>query len=281
MREGRPAEGIENAVSTTVGILENPRNAEELMSQEDDIYNQGPKALDKTTFYNFILIVVLVITASGIVMFIGDLRKSRKEDVYHRAKLWRSKKVVYWILVFFSAGLLLPFAIIAESLYHRNRNRRIKCPTCGHKMNKLSEEQDNELLSSSQDLEEKLGSVDYDVWVCPECGTIERFPFREKQTTYTECPACHTVAMQLVSDRVIRPATIHHGGEGVKTYKCLFCHHTEERRYKIPKKNNDGALLAAGAILGASSRGGGGFGGGIGGGFGGGSTGGGGGGAGW
>ena len=153
-------------------------------------------------------------------------------------------------------------------------------------MHRLPEEKDNELLTPSQDLEERLDTVDYDVWECPECGTVERFPFKVKQTKYTECPACHTIAMTLESDRVVHPATTRREGYGVKTYECKFCGHRTDKGYRIPRKEDPAAMAAAAAVLGAAASrrggGGGGFGGGgFGGGFGGGATGGGGAGGSW
>ena len=99
---------------------------------------------------------------------------------------------------------------------------------------------------------------------------------------YTECPNCHTIAMCLVRDHTLVPATTRRAGEGEKVYECQFCHHQNRRRYSIPKRDDGAAAaLAAGAILGSLGRGGGGGGGGFGGGFGGGSTGGGGASGGW
>ena len=69
-------------------------------------------------------------------------------------------------------------------------------------------------LNDSQDFEENLQTVDYDVWECPKCGKIERFAFRANQKKYTECPACHTVAMCLVRDTVIVRPTIRQEGVG-------------------------------------------------------------------
>lgn len=156
-------------------------------------------------------------------------------------------------------------------------------------MHRLNEEEDNALLTPSQDFEEKLKTVDYDVWECPSCGTVERLPFKAKQMKYSPCPSCGTVAMCLSGTRTIQPATTRSEGTGVKVYECKFCHHKEERPYVIPKKEDPAAAaLAAGAILGSMNGrrgrrgGGGGFGGGgFGGGFGGGSTGGGGASGGW
>lgn len=73
------------------------------------------------------------------------------------------------------------------------------------------------LLSDSQDFEERLKTVDYDVWECPECGTIERFPFRARQKKYTECPRCHTVAMCLQCDMIVRQPTVRAEGQASRS----------------------------------------------------------------
>ena len=48
--------------------------------------------------------------------------------------------------------------------YHRRR-----CPRCGRTMRRLDEAADDARLVPGQVVEERLGSVDYDVWAC-ECG---------------------------------------------------------------------------------------------------------------
>ncbi len=56
-------------------------------------------------------------------------------------------------------------------------------------MNRLKEEEDNELLSNSQDFEEKLDTIDYDVWECPHCGTIERYAFKRINRNIQNVPS--------------------------------------------------------------------------------------------
>ena len=52
-------------------------------------------------------------------------------------------------------------------MLRRWRNTPHKCGRCGSQMQKIDEVHDNEYLDGGQDLEERLGSVDYDVWRCP------------------------------------------------------------------------------------------------------------------
>ena len=127
-------------------------------------------------------------------------------------------------------------------------------------------------------LEEKIKSVDYDVWVCDTCGEVDVFPFFNKNTPYRECPVCHAKAATLVGDRLIRRPTALKEGEGMKTYKCRNCGNTANVPYVIPA---DDVPVIVPFIGGFGSGRGGGFGGGFGGSFGGGSTGGGGASGGW
>ena len=147
----------------------------------------------------------------------------------------------------------------------------------GGNMNKIDEEHDNDYLTPAQDTEEKLNSVDYDVWVCPNCGETDIIPFDNADSEYSVCPLCGSKACYLVSDRVIRKPTTRREGQGVKTYYCKNCHQKSQKPYDIAK-----VPVPPVVILPPGGGGGGGFGGGFGGGsFGGGATGGGGASGGW
>ena len=278
MKNDDLARAVDESTASVEAALTDPAVAEELRSSQPDNYSGAVHTLSADVIWKFVCWVAFFMFAAALCLFIADVAGSRKRDNYKRAVLWRSHLVTYGVLGVLSMGAALPFLLIAWWIYRSSRNRRRRCPTCGARMNKLSEEADNELLSDSQDFEEKLNTVDYDVWECPKCGTVERFPFKVKQTKYTECPRCHTVAMCLDHEVITKQPTVRSEGQGVKVYECQFCHYRDDRPFKIPKKE-DPTAIAAGAVLGAlSSRGGGG---GFGGGFGGGMSGGGGASGGW
>ena len=44
-------------------------------------------------------------------------------------------------------------------------------------MELIDEEHDNDYLTPAQDTEEKLNSIDYDVWHCPHCHETEVLPY--------------------------------------------------------------------------------------------------------
>ena len=269
--------GAVKAVAADVAtVLSDPEAAEELKSANKESWEEMQSDITGEDILKIAGIIVLLVFFFSIGKFIYDNNRFAKQDRYRQALGWDAELNYYLLFAVLSLGLgSLPY-LMARKKYKDARNKPMKCPACRGKMIKLNEEEDNNLLSPSQDFEEKLNTVDYDVWVCEDCGTVERYPFRIKQMKYQECPNCHTIAMCLVRDHTVVPATTRRPGVGEKIYECKYCHNQHKKRYQIPQKADaTAAALAAGAILGSGGRGGG-FGGGIGGGFGGGSTGGGG-----
>lgn len=275
------SQAVNSAVESVYAALTDPAVAEELRSEQGTTAMGTIRSLNSHVIWQFVDVIVALVFLFIMGLFFVDLYSTRKRDNYRRAMIWRNHLSTYWWSAIFSLGTTLIWAVLAWILYHRARDVPEICTTCGAKMKKLSEEEDNGCLSDSQDFEEKLGTVDYDVWLCPECGTIERFPYVEKQLKYRECPHCHTIAMNLVCDKVVQEPTTQREGLGVKTYQCQYCRKGHDEPYRIPKKTDPTAAIAAGAVLGGMMRGGGGDGGNIGGGFGGGTTFGGGAGGGW
>lgn len=286
MKEGNLDKAVTNVVSAVSKVISDPEAAAEIRSGQKENYNDGMDALDSATFLNFLkIIVVILFVCSGIWFFIELRRQRRLHTNYDKSLMWRKMLPYQGALALFSCGTAIIFFILTLIMYRYWRTKKVICPTCGSKMHRLPEDKDNEFLTPAQDFEEQLNTIDWDVWKCDQCGTIERLPFRTPQDKYTECPECHTVAMCLESDAVVRPASRYAEGEGMRTYVCKYCGHRDRKRYKIEKKE-DGSVAAA-AILGAAAaahgRRGGSGGGGFGGfgGFGGGATGGGGAGSSW
>jgi uncharacterized protein len=156
------------------------------------------------------------------------------------------------------------------------RRRPRRCPAGHGKMRLLSDSEDDAMLTREEGLEERLGSVDYDVWVCPECNQRLVIPYRKWFSKYTDCPKCGRRTCE-TRTTTIRAATTVSSGMRAIDRECLNCGFKDTRREVIPQ-----IVVAAASSGGDSSSSGGGssFGGGGGGGgggsFGGGSAGGGG-----
>lgn len=280
MREGDIDRGVSESVGELAKVITDPAYAEELRSDQGDTIQSSVSTEDIKTVLEWFCGIITLLTAF---CYIADVVTFRKYDRYHRALHWRKRMKMYWLSVILSLGGSLIFALLALWQKQRSRNKPMRCANCHHKMKKLSESEDNKKLTPAQDLEERLKSVDYDVWVCPQCGSVDKYAYPAENTKFTKCPACHTVAMHTVADRTLVPPTTRSTGVGERVSVCEFCGHQKHDRYNIPKKEDAqaaAAALAAAALL-SGGRGHGGGGGSFGGGFGGGMSGGGGASGGW
>ncbi len=279
MREGQVFSALNAAVTAISNLTDSPEVREEIKGSAGDKFAQRREENSDLFTYLVMAVMIAAIMASvGIYVYTGI--KARKEkDSYAKSRIWRKQMNVLLVTAIFSVGIGLIFYILAYLNYRRWRVKRRRCIHCGTKMKRLNEEEDNNYLSDAQNTEEKLGSVDYDVWLCPKCGEIEIFPFASKDTKYEPCPRCGTAAYALKYSRVLRQPTPRTPGKGENVKVCEHCGFTHKDDFDIPYENNDGGggALLAGVALGALAglgRSGGGGGGGIS--FGGGSFGGGG-----
>lgn len=149
------------------------------------------------------------------------------------------------------------------------------CPKCGTRLELLCETSDDEKLSEVQRLEEKIGSVDYDVWFCHACLIADTERYINWFSSFQDCPSCRHRTFKEEAQRVVRPASTVASGLAIVDGRCISCLHDRQRSVILPR------IVASTSGSGSSLGGGGGFGGGGGGGFGGGSSGGGGASGGW
>jgi uncharacterized protein len=109
------------------------------------------------------------------------------------------------------------------------------CPSCGATMKRLDEVQDDDFLDEGQRREERLQSVDYDVWKCPDCSTHQIFTYRG-QSIYSECPECHYMTMG-THTQVVDPASCNHSGLRTVTHTCNHCTYRRGFEEVIPRWN--------------------------------------------
>ena len=277
----RAAEGdydaaLTDAVNLISSILLDPENAAEYMSTLSDADYAGDDSADEV--FSIYLWGCLILSVILLLAFLIELRLIGKRDAYGKYRHFISWRPVYLALTFVGLGMPVIASIPLVVMLNRWRNGRRLCPNCGTRMQKVDEVHDNDYLTPSQDIEEQVGSVDYDVWLCPSCGETDILAYVNKTSSMVECENCHARTARMVVNRIVVKPTVTRSGRGVREYVCLNCHHRQDKYYDIPADESAAALAAIGAASLLGGRGGGGFGGGgsFGGGFGGGSTGGGG-----
>lgn len=147
----------------------------------------------------------------------------------------------------------LPPALLGYRWWRRRRRRA--CPQCGATMTRLPEGSEDEYLDESQRVEEKLRSVDYDVWRCASC--THRFVLRYPRwfTRYDKCPQC---GHRTKSDtrKTLESPTTSHAGRARITQSCEFCNFCRTFEREIPRLSSDSSSDSSGGGSGGSSGGG-------------------------
>lgn len=268
-REGNYDAGVIAGATAIHDALTSPEAREELMSKYANDAAASDDTVDNQKFFSIYISICVCLLIALFIYYIYlslKVRKMPTAEAYHK---FEQMKLAMLILSCISIGIVLPVYLLWIWKMKRIRNKKHICTNCGTRMKKLDEETDNLYLTPAQDTEEKMNSVDYDVWLCPNCNQTDIIPFINRSKDYDVCPNCGARTMALVSNRVTRQPTTRYEGEGVKTYRCFNCGNQHDKRYKIAREES--GSLAAPIIIGGL----GGFGGGHGGGFSGGSFGGG------
>lgn len=277
-REGKYDEGTIAGVNTVVSALSDPAVADELKSKYANDARRGvDDDLSGSELFNLYLGFAAAVGIAMLLLVIYAIYSSRKLDDVQRYRALDQYRTLVLFAAFLTLGIALPAYLILASKMKRVRRHKRLCSHCGTRMELIDEEHDNDYLTPAQDTEERINSIDYDVWHCPKCHQTEVLPYINRSTNYTTCDRCGARAMSLVDRRTLRQPTVSSEGEGVDIYICKNCGNQHNKRFRIPKKPDPAAAMAAGAILGSALGGRGGGGGGFSGGsFGGGMTGGGG-----
>jgi len=134
-------------------------------------------------------------------------------------------------------GVALAIAVVSSVVgtallvYRHRRSRR--CSTCQppREMVKLDEEADNAHLEPGQLTEERLGSVNYDVFVCPGCQVSKVLRRGRFGSGYGACPNCAYKTMHSSSETTTM-ATYAQSGEITVTENCEHCAYTNT--YVLP-----------------------------------------------
>ncbi len=186
-------------------------------------------------------------------------------------------QAIYLLLLFPLPFMTIPPLIYANYRLQKIRKEPFPCSVCGGQMHFVPEKEEDVYLKLSQQFEEQLHAVDYDVFVCDNCKNEAIFTI-DRPSAYSECPKCGTKAFILKDKKLTMAPTYFNAGTERLTYRCEFCGYEENKNRRIPRLTRANSTFIGGAAAGSSFSGSGGFGGGS---FGGGMSGGGGATSGW
>lgn len=161
-----------------------------------------------------------------------------------------------WVLLVIALSFLaIVLGVFLVKRYLRNRPRRSK--KTGERMFRLSEDQEDALMTEQQVFEEKIGALQYDVWVTADRGDFEVIAYHTRFSGFNTCPSCGTRAQKLTKRNTISQATYAQAGRGVEIYTCSFCEHQVEKSFTIAQKirPQSGGVYYGGGGFGSSGGG--------------------------
>lgn len=228
-REGDYDRGFIDGLARTAEILTRPEAAEEIRAQAE-----ADEKSDWTSVLRLYLIASLLLSLLQLGWIYSALKPLRNRDNYTRYRaLVPCKSTAPLLGILFPAFAAFTWIWIVGKM-KKLRNGKRACDRCGHRMLKLNETEDNRYLTPQGDTEERIRSVDYDVWRCGHCGNLRIYPYENRYTRYTVCPRCGARARSLESDRILFAPTRISAGTGEKIYRCAHCGEVTRERYAIP-----------------------------------------------
>jgi hypothetical protein len=119
-------------------------------------------------------------------------------------------------------------------------------------MTRLGEADDDALLEGGQQAEERIGSVDYDVWKCGGCGHHFTLRYAKWVSGYAQCPQCHN-RTKSSTENVIAPASTISSGSARVVETCEFCTFRRARRFFLVQSGSVERLVVKRLSSGGSS----------------------------
>jgi len=211
-------------------------------------------------FFFWYCVIGGLLTFGWIVMLLISLFNS---DLHKRFYLIKFFSLL--ILIFIYPIPFLGLYFITKALMIKWRNTERFSQKTGELMHKLDDNEEDKHLAKGQITEEKVKSIDYDVWITTGASDILILDYRKWFSKYNKCPQCKFKTYFKLYDKTISAATYDSSGTGQRCYKCENCGHTKTETYTIPRKTRSSSSSSGGgsgsssssSYGGGSSRGGG------------------------
>ena len=126
-------------------------------------------------------------------------------------------------------SFIFPIPMLFLYIYYIIARKRVQaipftCSKCGRVMEPVDKNDPRRVLTAEQKKEEELQSREYEIWVCPDCGTTQSKQHKgKKYYYYTQCPQCKAEAMKTESSTTVTKATSYSNGLRKDTNVCLCC----------------------------------------------------------
>jgi len=190
----------------------------------------------------FYIIIVIILTAGWIMMLVISLFT---RDLHKRYYLMKFFTLTIWIFIFPIPFLMIYF--LTKTLMERWRNTERFSLITGELMHKLDDNTEDRHLAKGQVSEEKVKSIDYDVWVTPGAKEILVLAYKKWFSKYNKCVSCKYKTYFQVYDKTISAATYDSSGTGEKLHRCENCGHSKITTYTIARKTRSSSGSSGGS----------------------------------
>jgi uncharacterized protein len=133
--------------------------------------------------------------------------------------------------------------------------RMRRCPKCRQDTILLDELADDKHLDDAQRDEERLGSVDYKVYVCPGCDFTRTAASTKWFSGYSACKGCRAKTLKSTSS-TLTYATYDHGGTVQVNEACARCPYRNTYQRSTPRKTRSSSSSSSSRSSGSSFGGG-------------------------
>ena len=227
MREGRVNEAFLLGLRNIASRLTTDAAREELL-----LNTESPRVIagNILTLYFSLGFILLIFLAVLYYKKSQHLRGENNVQYYQVSDVVSGARILAFV---FPLPLLL-FYLYVNRLRRSLREKPLRCDHCSGTMRLLSEAEEDQYLDFKQQAEERVKSIDYDVWKCNVCDNYKVLAYEKMTTNYKVCPQCGAKTYSLISDRIITPATSLTSGRGEKVHECANCLCRKVIPYIIP-----------------------------------------------
>lgn len=190
---------------------------------------------------------------AGVLAGVTALASAAREETYSglaRATARRQSGGAPWGAIL--GGLVALAAALGGVVFAFSGRLPRRCPSGHGRMERLSESADNAHLDQGQQVEEQIGSVDYDVWACAQCEAVRIVPRRRWFSGHEDCPKCKRRTVKRTSRQVLAP-TYSRTGKRAVSLSCKHCGYSRQYDETLPMLTRETAGSSSG---GGGSRGG-------------------------
>ena len=253
-----------------LGLLAGVERIQQILDNPDvisEIYDEGA-GIEYTKNINpvFPILGVYFLVFLFVAYHYGStIRKiaKNKEDFYDKFQdLYNMKHFLY--MIFFPLPFILIRYLFVKKRLSNYRDHQRFSKITGEELFKKTEVTEDPFLKKGQLVEEKIHSMDYDVWVTDKGDDILILKYKKLFSKYSKCPKCGYKTYYTAHSKTVKSATRSSTGIREETHKCKNCDYQKVKRITIPiltsNSSSSGSSSSGGSSFGGGSSGGGGAG---------------------